>query len=366
MTKKILIAQKDLNAIRSGVPRLVLSEIRYFKEGGHQIFLAAERIDTQAIIEAGGTPYKTFRWPISGLFRRKFYMERIAKAVKKLKPDFVIGHGDIVTQDICFIHNCVHLAYELINKGKKIPADHEMAKIHEEILTKKDFKVLVCNSQMMKNDLTQRFSLEDRKVIVHYPELNQNIFGKGKENIRAELGISEDTIVIGLITSGGFKKRNVKLLLSVASQLETKEKIHIIIAGKDKKEPFASIIESSKYPISFLQPTNKVEEYYNSCDIFVLPAHIEEFGMSVMEAMACGKPVIINNKVGAGELFEGKSKEFILPSLEPQELEIRLLKLIHSKELRRELGELNYNIAMKNSSLNQKEKFEEVLNLAGF
>lgn len=365
MTKKILIAQKDLNAIRSGVPRLILSEISYFKDKGFVPYIVAERIDEKPFLMAGAVSHKTFRWPISGLFRRKFYMGRVDHAISKIKPDFIIGHGDIVNQDICFIHNCVHLAYELIH-GKSIPKEHEMAQIHAEILTKKQFKVLVCNSKMMKEDLTKRFDLSDREVIIHYPELDSTIFGKGTNNIRGELGIDDDTIVIGLITSGGFKKRNVKLLLEVASQLDTQKKIHIIIAGKDKKDPFLKIISKSKFPITFLPPTNKVEEYYNSCDIFALPAHIEEFGMSVLEAMASRKPVVINNKVGASELIQGRSLDFILPSLDPNELEQRLLKLIENDELRLELGELNYEIAMKNSSFNQKQKFEDLLKLAGF
>lgn len=363
--KTIVISQKDINALRSGVPRLILSELEYFSSKGHKAYIVAERILNDPIKAVGGNPYKTFRWPMSGFFRRKFYMDRVAKSVKKLKPDLVIGHGDIIEQDICFIHNCVHLAYEKIH-GKKIPPDHEMARIHGEILSKKKFKLLVCNSEMMKKDLTARFDLSDKEIFVHYPILDQKIFGQPSQHIRSQLGIENETLVIGLITSGNFKKRNVKLLLEVATQLETKQKLHIIIAGKDKKAPFNELIQKSKHPVSFLPPTDKVEEYYNTCDIFVLPAHIEEFGMSVLEAMASKKPVIVSSMVGSQEILEGDSKHFILQDLTQTELSEKLMTLIHDKELRMKLAELNYHTALKYSVQNQNQKFEHLLKQVSF
>lgn len=365
MIKKIIISQKDINTIRSGVPRLVLSELSFFKEQGHQAYAVAERVLEKAIIDAGGIPYKTFRWPISGFFRRKFYMSRVEKAISKIKPDLVIGHGDIIEQDICFIHNCVHLAYELLN-GKKIPSDHEVAQIHAMILRRKKFKVLICNSNMMKKDLTTRFNLIDKKIVVHYPELNDQKFLNSSGDIRAEYNINKDAIVIGLITSGNFKKRNVKLLLESLVDYKTDRKIHILIAGKDKSEPFKELVDRSIHPINFLPPCDDVEKYYNSVDIFTLPAHIEEFGMSVLEAMACEKPVLVGQMVGASEILEGESCEYILKDLSIEHFQKQMGKLIEDGELRSRLGKLNKEIAIKFSSKEQGNKFGEVLTDIGF
>lgn len=365
MTKKIIISQKDIRSIRSGVPKLVLAELASLKEKNIQGYAISEKILKDPIEKAGGIAIKTFRWPISGFYRRKFYIKQVEKKIQKIKPDLVIGHGDIIKQDICFIHNCVHLAYELIHK-KPIPKDHEVKRIHEEILQKKQFKVLVTNSKMMKKDLESRFDLSDKKVVVHYPQINIDKFLNTKDNIREELSIAKETVVIGLITSGNFKKRNVKLLLQAVKNLETDHKLHILIAGKDKSEPFQTLLQDMKHKVTFLPPTDNVQKYYNSCDIFVLPAHIEEFGMSVVEAMACEKPVIVGQNVGSSEILPGPSKEFILQKLDEVTLKSKLLRLIEDQELRSRIGAINKETAITLGSKGQNEEFYKILELAGF
>ena len=366
--KTILISQKDLHATRAGVPRKVHEEIKFFASRGHKAYAIAERIDKEAVKKSGGIPLKTFRWPISGFYRRVNYMNRVNKAIKQLKPDLIIGHGDIVQQDIAYIHNCVHLAYELIN-GKKIPADHEVAKIHEMILKEQLFKVLVCNSNLMKMDLMRRFTIPESKVEVIYPEYNPNKFNTNSNELglskRTELGFSKNDIIIGLITSGNFKKRNLSLLIEAVAEIkkETDLDFKVLVAGKDKIDIYQKrIIELGLEKIFVFAPSiNNVESYYHAVDVFVLPAHIEEFGRSVLEAMACGRPVITTDTTGASELFEGESKDFILHEKTPIEFARMLKHLIEDESLRKNLGQLNAATAIKHCDQARADDFGQLL-----
>src|SRR5690606_37956886 len=128
--------------------------------------------------------------------------QQVEKWVRKNRPDLVIGHGDILNQDILFIHNCVHLAHERI-EGRDLPKDHEVGRIHEAIFNQGTYKLLVCNSQMMKDDLVRRFNVDPGKAVVIYPEVNLEKFKvSDKKAVRREwrskFNFTDEDFVIGL------------------------------------------------------------------------------------------------------------------------------------------------------------------------
>ena len=93
----------------------------------------------------------------------------------------------------------------------------------------------------------------------------------------------------------------IQAFAKVASQDET---LHLVIAGPDqmnwasKLQEQASIlgIENKITWPGMLEGDMKWGAFYAS-EIFILPSHQENFGIVVAEALACGKPVLISNKV---------------------------------------------------------------------
>jgi len=55
--------------------------------------------------------------------------------------------------------------------------------------------------------------------------------------------------------------------------------------------------------------------FYN-CEIFILPSHQENFGISIVEAMACGKPLLITNKVNIWREIENSNAGFVVQDQE--------------------------------------------------
>ncbi len=110
------------------------------------------------------------------------------------------------------------------------------------------------------------------------------------------------------------EKKGVDLLLNAYEFLiSKKDKLNVeielpglVIAGPGLDSEYGKkmrkkVLESSvlKHNVNFpgmLSGDVKWGAFYN-CDAFVLPSHQENFGIAIVEAMACSKPVLISNKI---------------------------------------------------------------------
>ena len=93
---------------------------------------------------------------------------------------------------------------------------------------------------------------------------------------------------------------------------------HLVIAGPYNKGSFKELNGLIKNPqikksITWTGPLfDKLKwDTYTSSDIFCLPSHQENFGISVAEAMSCKKPVIITNKVNIWKIIKNNSAGFV-------------------------------------------------------
>ena len=78
--------------------------------------------------------------------------------------------------------------------------------------------------------------------------------------------------------------------------------------------------------------------YYNAADVFVTTPWYEPFGITPLEAMACGTPVIGSNVGGIKYSVEHGKTGFLVPPNEPEILGQRLMDLLVKPDLHEEMG----------------------------
>jgi glycosyltransferase involved in cell wall biosynthesis len=72
----------------------------------------------------------------------------------------------------------------------------------------------------------------------------------------------------------------------------------------------------------------------------VLPSDNEALGLSIVEAMACGLPVVATNVGGIPEVVVDGKTGFLVPPRDPIALASKLATLVESEELRLRMGAL--------------------------
>jgi glycosyltransferase involved in cell wall biosynthesis len=103
---------------------------------------------------------------------------------------------------------------------------------------------------------------------------------------------------------------NIDILIKAFAQLLPKHqnlKLLIIGDGNEKNSLIdlcAKLGIKEKVKFTGRIPFNEISNYYNMIDILVNISEYESFGVSVVEAMACGKPVIVTNVGGLKEVVK--------------------------------------------------------------
>ncbi len=102
---------------------------------------------------------------------------------------------------------------------------------------------------------------------------------------------------------------------------------------------------------------------YHACDVFCLPCHFDDVGVGegfpsvIIEAMACGKPVISTRHVGIPEFLE----QIVVEEKNVEQLAEAIRKVQVSEQLRQELGKRNRELAEKYFSPNNVQKTATII-----
>ncbi|MFI5361124.1 MAG: glycosyltransferase family 4 protein [Elusimicrobiota bacterium] len=342
VASRLALASRRVEGL-SGAVRLILEEARAAAAAGWEADVYSEKLDAAAVRAVGARPHRVPRWPWGSWFKRRAFAALAGRAASG--HDVVHGHGDLLDQDLLSLHNCVHAAHEAAT-GNPLPARDATGRMHALQLSQRRFRVLAANSRLMKDDVSRRFGVPAEMIEVVYPGFDPLRFRAGDRArhgtaLREELGLTADQPLFGLITSGDFEKRGLTVFLrafAVASR-EAPTARALVVGKETRPGPYLKLAQELRISdkIFFRAPTPDVERLYHGLDIYVHAAKWEEFGMTVLEALACGVPVVTGKRVGASELM--KEDEFILQDMTLDSLSAAMIKLAGSPALRSRLSE---------------------------
>jgi len=146
---------------------------------------------------------------------------------------------------------------------------------------------------------------------------------------------------------------NVNILIRAYSHLHEKyPQLRLLIVGegtaeKSLRELCDSLAIASKVTFTGRIPFNEISRYYNMLNVLVNISEYESFGVSVIEAMACGKPVIVSNVGGLKEIVCDNSVGLKVDVGSVEQTVEAIEKLVSDKTLYNEISKKSREYAVE-------------------
>jgi glycosyltransferase involved in cell wall biosynthesis len=150
-----------------------------------------------------------------------------------------------------------------------------------------------------------------------------------RSTLRAELGVDDDTVLVGavgrLVAEKGYPE-----LFDAMARLPDRFRL-VVVGGVDPEKPdslSSSAVESARSRgVQLLGHRDDVDRLYAAMDVFVLASHREGFPRAAMEASAMGLPVVATDVRGCREIVEPGATGTLVPVGDPAALAAALLPL---------------------------------------
>lgn len=119
------------------------------------------------------------------------------------------------------------------------------------------------------------------------------------DSFRLQLGIPSDAVCLLYVGSVQIRKNVLSILKAVNILKSCGTPVHLLVAGENFSSNQRTFIDSHQLEDNIIHlgqlDHQSLVPVYNAADVFVFPSLYEGFGMPVLEAMACGTPVVTSN-----------------------------------------------------------------------
>ncbi len=251
----------------------------------------------------------------------------------------------------------VHKVFMDVEKKSKINPLHMVYLWIEEKMFNKA-KIIIANSQMVKQQIISTYNIEPKKIEVIYNGVPLKPLANF-ESIKKEFSIKDEKIL--LYVGSGFKRKGVEEVLMIISKLQY-QNIKCFIVGKEKKIDYyknkAKELGIEKKVI-FTGSRTDVDKFYSMSDIFLFPTHYEPFSNVILEAMSFGNAVFTTKQNGAAEILD---EDYVMK--DPQKFSIveKIDKLLLDKNKLSQVKEMNLKTVQGFSIEKNVEKTLKIIN----
>lgn len=265
---------------------------------------------------------------------------RFIDILKSLRPDILFVSGQTLSQLIAFIGAIfVKIPVKIIGFHSHNLGLRPWYRMFVDWLTIRISDYVICVSESQKSRMLINKKIAAGKIKVIYNGIDINKF-RPMERTGYFYG-SGNITVVGMAASLR-KEKGLDILIKAAKEvLENCPRTLFVIAGKGPEKAYLKALASRlkvEDNIKFLGERTDVETVITSFDVACCSSRIENFPLSILEYMACGKCVVATRVGGIPEIIQHGFNGLLVNSGSPCELARGLVRLIKSTDMRKAMA----------------------------
>jgi glycosyltransferase involved in cell wall biosynthesis len=303
---------------------------------GHEVYAAIRpdsglRAELQALPERNILPLHS-QGPLNIL--NAF---NLAQFIRERKIDVIHGH-------IAHDYLLAAFAAKLAGRGKLVITRHvlfQLNKLHARMLKRVDRVIAV--SQAVADSL---HAFDPARIAVIHNGIDLSRFTRqsvARDWLQSFVRSDIRNSFVGMVGHLAPIKGQEEFIRAAAIVGSQRSDVAFVIAGEDKsrtgenRRHLEQLIEDLGLDgrVHLLGWVDDVPRLLSALDLLVSPSRSEPFGLSIVEGMACGVPVIATRSEGALEILEDGVTGKLLPSGNPRELADAIVSLLDDEEKRR-------------------------------
>jgi glycosyltransferase involved in cell wall biosynthesis len=248
---------------------------------------------------------------------------KLTKLIRQLKPDVLHSHnlGPLMYSGLASgfgtLAPILHGEHSLLTDDECTPR-----RVRQRRIFYRACKKVHTVSDGLREQLLN-LGLPSERIVALLNGVDTVRFSPGdKGAARRELKLPENGLMLGVVGRFGPFKRHAMLINAFEKLAQQHPDIHLLVVGGSgpEKDKIYQQAQSStaKDRIHLAGFQNNLPPFYRAMDVLVVPSINEGLSNAVLEAMACGVPVLANNTCGNGEVIRS-SDEGIVTDLNSEE-----------------------------------------------
>ncbi len=213
-------------------------------------------------------------------------------------------------------------------------------------------------SKSVREHLIKDFGMPSEHVNHVYNGIDVSVYSTGSvtrdRGLFSRIGLKEDIPVIGAIGRLSPVKGQRYLIEAFGELVARGMKAQLLIIGDGPdKGKLKELVSTSGIAdrVFFDEGGETLRRYLGLLDIYCIPSVGEGFGLSLVEAMASGRPCIASNVGGLAEIVSDGEDGMLVPPCDPQAIASAIEIMLREEPLRRSLAAAAREKAIKNFSI---------------